>query len=587
MRVDDARICVLDKDDAARIAAGEVVERPASVVKELVENAIDAGSERIEVEVISKGGSIRKIRVSDDGEGMHHTDAGLAFTSHATSKIQSISDLPECRTLGFRGEALASIASVARVTITTKPRKSSVLSGTRITSLGGEIVENKEVGCPEGTTVLVEDIFFNTPARKKFQKSQKAEIAYITAMMERIVLSHPAISFRFLYNGREKFVTQTGGDPGSAISALFGREYVQNLIKINETGKLVALEGYISRPTLCRQSPYQMFLSVNSRVVYSRSIIEAIKAGYGTLLPSDTFPVVFLEVSINRELVDVNVHPAKRQIRISREEEVKSEIEKIIGRTLGIHDLVPGKHGESLPEMRKKITYTNPVATPGLIREPTPAEIRATDRQLRQTSLFSTQDATHPGVPDMEVIGQLGETYILARTAEEDLLLIDQHAAHERILYEQIADQEGPQVSQELISPITLHVSPGEYSVLKEHLNLFQKEGFGLEEFGSGSFLVRSVPVFLGRNEDPSLIRDIIAGLLDEDIRTGIGERERIRRVVACRGAIKAGTICTPDQCRRLVAQLKAAKNPWTCPHGRPTMVLFPKKKIDAMFRRV
>jgi len=583
----EKEIRVLDTNTANRIAAGEVVERPASVVKELIENSIDSGAGRIEVEITSTKEAISRIRVTDDGSGISPADTDLVFTRHSTSKIRSIEDLSECTTLGFRGEALASIASVARVTILTKPRGSMYMTGTRIVCAGGDIVEKKEAGCPDGTTVTVEDIFFNTPVRKKFQRSVKAELGYITAVMERIVLSCPQVSFRFVHNGREKFATSPGGDIHSVIAALFGNEYSRSLIRVEGEGELVRVKGYISRPSLSRKSSYQVFLSVNSRVVYSRGLIEAVREGYGTLLPTDRFPVVFLDITVKRRLVDVNVHPAKRQIRISREEEVRADIKKIIHETLRLHDLVPGRREDLIPDKLPAVSYSTPTVRPGMIHEPTLGEMQVTDRRLRQTSLFLHDEPHRAGVPEMQVIGQFGETYIVAFTSDEDLVIIDQHAAHERILYDQIRERKGRQSSQELISPVTLHLSPGESEFLKEQMDLLSSEGFSIEEFGNGAFLVRAVPVFLGRCEDPSHVREIISGILDEGIRTGVDSREKIRRLVACRGAIKAGTICTCDQCARLVSQLMATKDPWTCPHGRPTMIAFPRKKIDTLFRRV
>jgi DNA mismatch repair protein MutL len=580
-------IRVLDTDTANRIAAGEVVERPASIVKELVENSIDAGAGRIEVEITSAQGAIQKIRVTDDGAGISPSDAGLVFIRHSTSKIRTIGDLTECTTLGFRGEALASIGSVARVTITTRTRGPGAMAGTRIVCAGGEIIEKEEAGSPQGTTITVDDIFYNTPVRKKFQKSLKAELGYITAIMERIVLSSPFVSFRFIQNGREKFATSPGGDLLSVIAALFGNEYTRSLIRIEGEGELVGLKGYISRPSLSRQSAYQVFLSVNSRVVYSRGLIEAVKEGYGTLLPPDRFPVAFLDISVRRGLVDVNVHPAKRQIRISREEEVKADITRIIHDTLRLHDLVPGRREDLIPEKFSRTAYSPPSIRSGMVKEPTLGEMQMTDRRLRQTSLFFQDGSYPPLIPEMQIIGQFGDTYIVASTADEDLILIDQHAAHERILYDQLGEMKGRQSSQELISPITLHLSPGESDFLREQIDSLSGEGFTIEEFGSGTFLVRAVPVFLGRCEDPSQVREIISGILDEGIRTGVDAREKIRRLVACKGAIKAGTMCTSDQCARLISQLMATKDPWTCPHGRPTMIVFPRKKIDTLFRRL
>lgn len=580
-------IRVLDTDTANRIAAGEVVERPASIVKEVVENSIDSGASRIEVEITSGRGAIQKIRVTDDGMGMSPADMELVFTRHSTSKIRSIGDLLSCATLGFRGEALASIASVARVTIISRQRGPADMNGTHVICAGGEIIEKKETGCPFGTTVTVEDIFFNTPVRKNFQKSLKTELGYISAMMERIILSSPHVSFRFIHNGKEKFATSAGGDLLSVIAALFGNDVKRNLIRVEGRGSHVGLDGYISRPSLSRQSPYQIFLSINGRIVYSRGLIEAIKEGYGTVLPSDSFPVVFLDLSIERDLVDVNVHPAKRHVRISHEEDVRADVRKIIHDTLRSQNLVPGIREELDLEKSARTAYSPSAGSSWGVKEPSVGAMQATDRRLRQTALFSGEKDHPLQIFEMQVIGQLGDTYILASTPDEDLVIIDQHAAHERILYDQISERKDPHLSQELIAPVTIHLSHGETQFLVEKLDALSKEGFHIEEFGTGTFLVRAVPVFLGRCEDPDQLREFIAGMLDEGIRTAVDGREKIRRLVACRGAIKAGTICTADQCARLASQLLATKDPWTCPHGRPTMILLPKKKIDTLFKRL
>jgi len=586
-------IRLLDEGTISRIAAGEVIERPASVVKELVENALDAGAEHIEVEITTKGGAVRSIRVTDDGTGMEEPDAALVFTRHATSKIRTLDDLDHCGSLGFRGEALASIAAVSRVTLTTRAR-GEALSGTCLVNEGGTFLLHEECGSPAGTTVLVEELFYNTPARRKFQRSVHAEMAYITGVMERIALSRPDVSFRALHNRRELLATP-GGGLHDAVLHLFGPDLARELLPVEFQGSTVLVRGEVSRPALSRQNPYQVFLSVNGRLVQSRALALAAREGYGTLLPSDRFPVAFLDLSIEPALVDVNVHPAKREVRLSREHEVREELAAAVREALARENLIPGAtvagmagtQATLLPG-RNDISSTSPATLTRAVREPQAGYAADTDRRLRQTELGTP---TPPGelsqVPELEVLGQLDATYILASTqGGEDLILIDQHAAHERILYEQTVDATlRERASQELLAPVVLHLSPREAALLPELIPVLEEEGFSVEEFGSGSYAVRSVPVVLGRNAGPGGVREITSSLLAGAAEGG-KDREAVRRMVACRGAIKAGTPISPEQCRRLVQQLRRTRNPYTCPHGRPTMVTIPRRQLDVLFLR-
>ncbi|MDD1715726.1 MAG: DNA mismatch repair endonuclease MutL [Methanolinea sp.] len=590
---DLTRIRMLDKTTIAQIAAGEVVERPASVVKELVENAIDAGAARIEVEITSRGGMIHSIRVSDNGTGMGSDDAEMAFLRHATSKIQAIGDLSSCCTLGFRGEAIASIAAISRTTLTTRLR-GDALTGLRIVNEGGATITREECGAPEGTTLEVENLFYNTPARKKFQRTLHSEMAYINGMMERVILSHPGIAFRVLHNRRE-IMSSPPGALGSAILHLFGTEVARALIPVKFDGRLVRVTGEISRPSLSRQNHYQVFLSVNGRPVQSRGLAQAVREGYGTLLPSNRFPVAFLDLAIDPSRVDVNVHPTKREVRINHEAEVKDEISRAIRIALEGQDLLPSAENAEFPGIQTTLSgtqepgYPSPDRAPGGVREPSTVLYPDTDRRLRQTEFSEPAGAEENSrVPEMEILGQLDETYILAcPRGGGDLILIDQHAAHERILYEQtILAGNRDRVSQELLAPVPLHLSPREAALLPSLIPALEKEGFVVEEFGGGTYAVHSVPVVLGRNVYPEGIREIVSALLVGEEKSEVDEQERVRRAIACRGAIKAGASCTPEQCLRLVNQLRRANNPYTCPHGRPTMVALTRKQLDGLFLR-
>ncbi len=590
------RIRQLDEVTISRIAAGEVVERPASVVKELCENSLDAGASVIDIRISSADGDIAGITVTDDGCGMNREEARLAFSRHATSKIREIGDLPVCATLGFRGEALASIAAVSRVILTTRERGKAAVSGIRLVNEGGKITREQEAGCPAGTSITVEDIFYNTPARRKFQRSRTAEIARITGIVERLVITHPAIAFRLTVDGREKISVPGGGGLYDAIIHLFGLDLAAGLIEVSADGEHVGIRGCLSAPDLSRKNPYQIYLSVNSRPVSSRFLVSAVREAYGSLLPGDRYPVAFLDFLIPGTEVDVNVHPAKREVRLSREHDTLAEITTLLKEALTSRLHIPGKEagaaarvvtGDTLPPVR----YAAPHSATTGVREPLLRERLLTGRQLRLTEPGSA-DHARPGhapgrIPDLRIIGQLANLYILCSTPDEDLLLIDQHAAHERILYEQIGTWPAfRDRAQELIEPVIIRLSPREAELFSIAVPILDQEGFLAEPFGPSAWAIRTVPVTLGRTTDPGTVRDIISELIAPGFSREADAAERLRRIVACRGAVKAGAACTLEQCDQLIRQLRNTENPFTCPHGRPTMVFFSRKKLDELFRR-
>jgi DNA mismatch repair protein MutL len=584
-------IRLLDSATVNQIAAGEVVERPASVVKELVENAIDSGAQSIRID-LSSNGEIKTIRVTDDGSGMSHDEVRLAFTSHATSKITIIDDLYHIHTLGFRGEALASIAAVSRVTLVTKTGGGS--AGTKIVIEGGEIKEHVATGAPVGTSVLVENLFFNTPARKKFQKSKNTELAHIHSIMEGICLANPDISFRLYNNHHEQLVTERSSDITDTIARIYGEDITRDLVPVSSTMPFMSITGWIAPPSRARKDNARMIVAVNQRYISSPIINAAIREGYGTLLPKDKFPVTFLRLEINTELVDVNVHPAKKLVRLTKEREISDAIKKAVKNTLLTHDLVPAvdvspRAGESLRVKHSRIPVTmyRHEDKPRGVNETNHAGTITTDRQLRQTELTTGTPQVNPLVPYMDVIGQFGGIYIVATTKTGELLLIDQHAAHERILYEIVKRKsQGRWMSQELLVPLVLHQTAKEAALLRDLIHLLENEGLVLEEFGRDSFIVRAIPAALGRSDETAVVMEIIEDLITENRSRGYDEQERITRIIACRGAIKAGTVCSREQCQRVIDQLRLAENPFTCPHGRPTMIRFTRAELDAMFKR-
>jgi len=587
-------IHLLDPSEAMKIAAGEVVERPASVAKELVENSLDAGARRIRVEVASNQRQITRIAVTDDGIGMNRADARLAFLPHATSKIRALSDLENSLSLGFRGEALASIAAVSQVTLVTRCRGEGCGTATRVRVRGGEILDLAETGAPPGTTVVVEDLFFNTPARQKFLKSLQTELAQLAGALEALAISHPSVAFQFFHNGRERLATHRGPDLLEAIRGVYGNELAGDLIPLSAEHPLARVAGYISTPFSPRKTPSRVLISINGRPVFSRQILRAVRHGYGTLLPSHTYPIAFLDLRMDPSRVDVNVHPTKRHVRIGEEREILSVIEEAVRQSLVKEDLTPpAQEGaatrisrEAIPSFMQRSAIRLPEER-AISREPSPVSVRLTDRRLRQTELPTGMAGEESPVPELEVIGQIGGIYILARTRGDDLILIDQHAAHERVLYDQVTERrDARRVSQELLVPVILRESPGEAVLLREITGLLGERGFLVEEFGKDSFLVRGIPSVLGRMDDASTIHDLLGDIFSDEVDTPEEMRERISRSIACKGAIKAGTVCTLEQCQRLVIQLRLAKSPYTCPRGRPTMVSFSRAALDALFKR-
>ncbi|HVP96008.1 DNA mismatch repair endonuclease MutL [Methanoregula sp.] len=602
-------IRVLDPATVNQIAAGEVIERPASVVKELVENAIDAGARTVRIDITSVQGGIAAIKVTDDGCGMQPADAELAFVPHATSKIRKLDDLFSIHTLGFRGEALASIAAIAKVTLVTRPQGSGRMPGTRIVVVGGEITTRGKTGAPEGTSVLVEELFFNTPARKKFQKSLTTEIARIHGILEGLCLACPQVSFRFFHNNREQLVTERTGRSLDTIARIFGNDYARELIPVAADLPFMRISGYVSRPALSRKDHDRILIAINGRYITAPSLTTAIREGYGTLLPHGRYPVAFLSLAIDTRLVDINVHPTKKEVRLTKEKEIAEGVRDSVRAALATGDLIPEvtapqpvyqnlDAGESdtlpVPYVAEPAdpycagTITVP-AVPGTLSpftEPTHSGTALTDSRLRQTELASGIPPVTAVVPEMDVIGQIGGIYILAEAANGELIIIDQHAAHERIFYEQVSRSMAARQAQELLVPAIIHRPPKDAAILKSLIPALAQEGVIIEEFGAGSFLVRAVPALMGKVEGPAMIDDLVSDLLHKDMDRPVSDRERLTRIIACRSAIKAGTVCTIEQCRRIISQLRATKMPFTCPHGRPTMIRFTRGKLDELFGR-
>ncbi len=609
------KIRVLDEETINHIAAGEVVERAASVVKELVENAVDAKAKKIIIDLAADTATVKRISITDDGVGLSAEDAVLAFRQHATSKISKPDDLAEIVTLGFRGEALASIAAVSKVTFTSKERGSSEPKAVQVVIHGGELIRQAFVGAPEGTTIIVEDLFYNTPARRKFQRSVSTELSHIYDMVERIALAHREISFVLLYQGKERFRTYGTGSYPDAVAAVFGTTFARDLLPVEKTGGIAEVSGYVSKPGCnMRPTPTRFYLTINGRQITSKSLQWAVREGYGTLLPKGMYPAAFLDIKIDPREVDVNVHPTKREVRLSRERDVGSAVRDAVYTALHDDEIFSAAPASVKPEQQKLFeekkeeeaevraekTYVPAEQTPSPKRslheavmsyltpqapaEPVRSSLRQTEIQLRRTET-SAEEKADVEVP--EVLGQIGDTYIACRNAKGELVIVDQHAAHERVMYDQLLKKvEEKKASQELLAPVTLTLSRAESARMPELSEILAQAGYVIEPFGQDVWAVRSVPVISSRLGDVKVIHEIIAEA------AGITEKnpervlDRVVKTVACRAVVKGNTPLTKNQMERLLRQLSETDSPYTCPHGRPTALVLSKEKLASMFLR-
>ena len=599
-----SRVKILDEETISHIAAGEVVERAASVVKELVENAVDADAQIIRIGISADKTGITRISVTDDGVGMDFDDALLAFRQHATSKISRPEDLDGITTLGFRGEALASIAAISKVTFTTKERGSASPEAARVVIHGGELISHAAVGAPEGTSIIIEALFYNTPARRKFQKSVPTELSHVYDMVERIALSNRHISFVLLYNGKERFQTFGTGSYPDVIAAVFGSSFSKELTPVSGSFGPVKIDGWITRPgSEMKTTQTRFYLAVNGRQVTSRQLQWAIREGYGTLLPKGMFPAAFLDITLDPREVDVNVHPTKREIRLSREREVMRSVQDAVYQALH-EERVFSPAPDHKPSVCSRLTsFSLPSPAPArdsvttlpaeIVGEPVPAysakqvtrqaPLKQTEKQLRRTETGELPE-TDIFVP--EVLGQIGDTYILAKNESGDLIVVDQHAAHERIMYDQLlARASSAESGQELIVPLPITLSKKEIAALPDLQDVLASAGYLLEPFGKDVWMVRSVPVVSSTLGDPEVIHAILEAALD-----GVGSTDevldRVLKTAACRAVVKGNTPLTIEQMQRLLRQLMATRSPYTCPHGRPTTIVLSKSRLAGMFLR-
>lgn len=578
------RIIILDDEVVSRIAAGEVVERPASVVKELVENSLDAGATRVEVDV-EEGGK-RLIRVADDGCGMSEEEALLALQRHATSKIRSVEDLERIVTLGFRGEALPSIAAVSKMEVVT--RRPEDEEGTMVLVEGGVVVDVRKVGCPPGTMVTVRHLFYNTPARLKFLKGAQTELAHISEWMTKFVLAWPEVSFRLRHKGQVLLSTRRGGTVYDAVAATLGMEALRNMVEIGAEGEGFTIRGLVSLPTLTRAAKSHQYLIVNKRAVKPSLLSRALQEAYRGLIPQGRHPVAVVWMEVEPHLVDVNVHPAKVEVKFRDEHKLLDALVKAVADSL--------RKGRALskpePERPKK---EEPKPKPVLLQKPIPSfgEVVKQKAGIRVFPPALERLELRPPGPDVrdllsvaEPLGQIGTEFVVA-ASEEGLILVDQHAAHERIVFERLLRAKADEASQRLLVPVELDLPPVEARTAEAHLDQFQELGFSIRQEGASRFVLEAVPTAL-KAEDP---KKEFLDILDE-ISSSTGpakprlKTEEVAAIVACHSAVRAGKRLTHEEMRRLLQDLSETENPLTCPHGRPTLAVADMGSLRKLFRR-
>lgn len=627
---------IIELSDALsnKIAAGEVVERPASVVKELVENAIDANSTVIEIDIEEAG--LNKIRVIDNGNGIGEEDVLVAFKRHATSKIKDENDLFRIRTLGFRGEALPSIASVSQLEIITAK---SGQEGTRVLLEGGKIIEHGKAPARKGTDITVQNLFFNTPARLKYLKTIHTEIGHISDIVNRLALANPNVSIRLRHNDRTILHTNGNNDVRQVLAAIYGLQIAKKMIPINSQTLDFKVSGFISLPEVTRASRSYMSTMVNHRFIKNYSLMRAIMEGYHTLLPINRYPIVLLSIEMDPILVDVNVHPAKMEVRLSKESELNEQITAAIKELLQKQVLIPSAltpketkktvseqttlqlensnysikqplKSKMSPSFQKETLSANEetkkmyepeinidnssgfIANESNLEKSNIQEREIEDRIIEDTKIeeknIHALSEKNNRVPPLYPIGQMHGTYIFAQN-ELGLYMIDQHAAQERIKYEYYREKVG-QVSnelQELLVPLTLEFSSDEYIKIIEYKQELERIGVFLEEFGINSFIVRSHPIWFPKGFEKETIEELIEQLLTMkkiDIKK-LNEEAAI--MMSCKASIKANQHLRNDEIQELLNELRRTEDPFTCPHGRPIIVHISTYEMEKMFKRI
>ncbi|MCA0969056.1 DNA mismatch repair endonuclease MutL [Halobacillus litoralis] len=615
-----ARIHLMPDHLSNKIAAGEVVERPASVVKELVENSIDAGASWVSVELMEAG--LQRIRITDDGSGMEEEDCERAFFRHATSKIQNENDLFHVRTLGFRGEALASIAAVSRLSMQTSTGE---VAGTKIELEGGKVLEKGKSDARQGTDIIVDELFFNTPARLKYMKTIHTELGHITDVMNRMAMAHPEVKFTLTHNEKQIFQTNGRGDLRQVVAKIYGMNVARKLVPIEAETRDFKVTGYVAKPEVYRASRNYMATIINGRYIRNIPLNKAIQEGYHTLLPIGKSPIVVLNVEMDPILVDVNVHPSKLEVRFSKEKELYDLVQGAIRGVFRTETLIPNVESPVKKQEKPKSTQETfafdsvhreeahekrEEAVDHLLRHSDPGfphqqdevlqEMQA-DFQIEETKPSEPEAAPEPKqvqtpapepeenrVPTMYPIGQLHGTYILAQN-EEGMYIVDQHAAQERIKYEFFRDQlaEVDHEVQELLVPITFDFSRQEALKIEEHKETLEAVGLFFEPFGANSFIIRSHPQWFPKGFEEEVIHEMVEQLMNEERIDVLKLREEAAIMMSCKRSIKANHYLNQSDMFRLLEDLRKSTDPFTCPHGRPIIVFFSEYEMEKMFKRV
>ena len=604
-------IKVLPKEVADKIAAGEVIESPMSIVKELVENSIDAGATSIACD-ITKGGK-EEIRITDNGIGIHSDEVETAFLRHATSKITKTEDLKNLITLGFRGEALASIAAVSRVELVTKHADDK--TGTRFIIHGGQVISKEPIGCPEGTTIIIKDLFYNMPARAKFMKSEAAEAGKIIDMMSRLAITKPDIRFTLISNGKNYFNTFGNGKLKDAILSVYKDREFKELIPIIENSSSyndgIRVYGYLSRPSFTRTNRRSQYQFVNGRAVKNNTLDKGIDLGYKERLFEGRFPIVFLFIDIDPSKIDVNVHPNKKEVRFNDEIAVMTAVQEAIKNSIATEASVI-KAVDTLAEKKnpqkesKQVDIKQFLSTNSDFIEDEKANLGFKEDEFLQSS-FNEQEKTYTeyssivlGTPDMEYKGMkpfdfddlsfkgtIFGTYILA-TDSDNFYLFDQHAAHERVNYERLLNLylSGETESQLVLTPFTFDVPLNMAEAESEWIEIINNMGYNVENFGENTYIVREIPIFLSIGESESFINTFIDSF-SEDLKKD--NQIIIDKIItkSCKSSIKANDYIKDLEIQALINDLKHCNNPFSCPHGRPTFISFSKYDIERMFKRI
>ncbi len=592
------QIALLNQETIDKIAAGEVIERPSSVVKELVENSIDAGANAVTVEV--RDGGVSLIRITDNGCGIEQKQIPLAFMRHSTSKIHSVEDLLTVKSLGFRGEALSSIAAVAQVELITKTP--GEFCGTRYVIEGSKEISIEEIGAPEGTTFLVRNLFFNTPARKKFLKSAQTEGGYIQDLMQRMILSHPDVSFKFILNGQVRLQSSGNSKIKDIIYHIYGRDITGALLELEHENEFFSVRGYIGKPQIARGNRSFETYFINGRYIKSSLFTNAVEEAYKSFLMQRQYPFAVLYFSISSALLDINVHPTKMELRFSNQQQIYETLVRIIHDRLTHIELIPQVpiveekkpkvppqikrvmpepfESKRLEQVKKEIQKDSPYAPKYEYRQPAKPSVIQETTVYEQASFLDKKSAARH-----KIIGQVFDTYWLVEF-DGKLYIIDQHAAHEKVLYERLMKQlqKKEHTSQRVSPPVILTLSASEEESLKKYLPEFEQIGYEIEHFGGNEYAIRAVPGNMFRLDEKELFIQML------DSMESISENHLVLEKIAsmsCKAAVKGKNRLSFEEASRLIDELLSLQNPYNCPHGRPTIISMTKYELEKKFKRI